>query len=368
MQKTIKSFFEKVIKKILYGYGDYKKHQKIERDIEIKLNLERDLDAYKIAPPSNYYQKTDDFLENIRLYEQALERLKEKYKPHVLDVHNIFGDDLLRREIKRERYCEKYNLNAEELDLITKEVQKKAKEEVELAQLNFLIRDDNYTKQDLARALELEKVYGSSKRAAELEKKLEAFEKKDVSRKPIDYAKWDVDITLMYNIKYNINVLKDTPTEDKFLINWRKKLDLLKENLKAKGIYLDKNFEADLKHEYEIKKTWKEICDQFEKQRIKDLGFEKFYEELDRKYPRFDFDFLAKELLKGYPDGRMPHMSKEEFDKKIRVIYEKQTEEYQKRRPWSLEEYTMNAQKYIKHRIDQTNADKKIRDSFSKFR
>ena len=364
MQKTIISFFEKGIKKILYGYGDYKTERKIEREVDIRLNLERDLEANKIKPPSNYYKKTEDFLENARLYEQNLEMIKEKYKPHLVDLHNLYGDDLFRRKIKREYYCKQYNLVAEELDIIIKEVNKKASEEVELAQMNFLIRDDNYSEQDLIRAIELERDYGSAKRLAELEKKLKAFEKKDANSKPIDYAKREIVITLMYNIEYNINVLKETPTKDKYLINWRKKLDLLKDNLRAKDIYVDKKFAADLKYENEIKKTWKEINHQFEKQRDKDLGFDKFNAELDRKYPRFDFDYLTKELAKSYPDGRIPYISKEEFDKKIRTIYAQQTEEFQKRRP--LAEHTMDAKGYIKHKIDRTNADKRIPDSLSK--
>ncbi|MDD4666097.1 MAG: hypothetical protein PHC81_06140 [Clostridia bacterium] len=344
LEKKAAVFIEKIIKTLEGKYTPKYKHE-----CKIKLLLDEELAPDKMEFPSNYYKKTDDLLENARLYEEALEKIREKYKPHLLDTRYLYNEELIHMEIKRESYCRRYNLLPEDLEQVTKDSKQRIADEARLAEIDFRIRDDNCAVYELEEAVKLEGKYGSKERVAELEKMLEKARAKseEINRGRIikithrDDAKWKITLEIMSNIKYNLNPHGGKETEAKDQIDWVKKLDLLKERLKVKGIYLNQRYEAEQKHEAVIEQTWEEVNKEMKIARNKKLGFK------EADLPPFDWDKFKEELSHRHADRNfssvsvLGKISQEQYDKARKAFYERQVAEYEKNKDFrNLEEYT----------------------------
>lgn len=359
MKKFIIYQFKRLLGQIKEGEKT-PKFEKYERDLEIKYKFESELDANKIEFPPKYYQENNDFFENLQLYEKVMDCIKEKYKPHMLDKKYLHNDELISMEFKRENYCKKYNLTAEELSIINSEVNRYIEEECELARLNFMIRDKNYCLKDIKRAAELEKKYGNEKRAEELEKSIEKIMSSGERITYRDYVKINISTTILFDIKYNKDPRKII-LGGKYQIDWHLKLKLLKDRLAFKGVIFDKRFEADQKNEIVIKQTWDDINKEMRKMRSKELKFDKLYEELDAKYPDFSFNEFSDWLNKKYTnpvDLKPGKLKPGQFDKMMRDFYFKeQVPKHQKR--MKLEEFSDNAKKMlVTEKLSKDNSEK----------
>ncbi|MGI6588765.1 MAG: hypothetical protein ACOX2N_08375 [Peptococcia bacterium] len=355
MQEKLENYLDKIVKKFEGKYTS-----EYERELKIKLLLDKELELDKIEYPPSHYQKTDDLLENARLYKEALEKIRQKYRPHLLDTRYLYGDELIHMEIKRESYCRRFNLTPEDLEYVIKEVKQRINDEARLAEINFRIRDDNCAVYELEEALELEKKYGSKERVAELGKMLEKARAKweKINRDRIikishrNNAKWSITLGVMSDLKYNVNPRGGEETRPKYQINWKKKLDLLKKRLKEKGIYLNEKYEADQKHEAVIKQTWEEVNEEIRKEQDKKLGIK----ECD--LPPFDHDKFNAELLRRYPDPRRMNFSTEKFNKIRRDFYQRQVEEYETNNPRGLEEYARDSQKLANRTVERRTSER----------
>ncbi|HHY05871.1 MAG TPA: hypothetical protein GX532_02690 [Clostridia bacterium] len=342
MKAYLSNTLEKTIKKLK---GEYDREAKLE--LEVKLMLDRELELDKIEYSSGHYKKTDDLLENAHLYQEDLEKIREKYKYHLVDVPWFDLDEKIHREIKRESYCRKFNLTPEELEYVAKEVEQRINGESRLKEIEFLIRDDNCSVRELEEAVKLEEKYGSKERVTELAKMLEkaTVKSEEINRGRIikithrNDVKWSIACNVMSDIKLNVNPHWGKAREAKFQVDWVKKLNLLKERLKEKGIYLNKQYEADRKHEAVIMQTWQEINTEMEKERNKQLGFE------EPDLPPFDWEKFTKEISHRHPDRNhatvsvlRTDISQEQFEKARQEFYAKQVEEHNKHNPRGLKD------------------------------
>ncbi len=342
IQKRTENYLDKIVKK--FG-GKYT--PEYERELKIKLMLDRELEADRIEYPASHYAKTDDLLENCRLHKEALEKIRKKYEYHLVDVPWFDLDEKIHREIKRESYCRKFNLTPKDLEYVAKEVEQRINDESRLKEIDFLLRDDNCSVRELEEAVKLEEKYGSKERVAALEKMLEKARVKseEINRGRItkithrNDVKWSIACNVMSDIKLNVNPHWGKKREPKYQIDWVKKLNLLKERLKEKGIYLNKQYEADRKHEAVIMQTWQEINTEMEKERNKQLGFE------EPDLPSFDWEKFTKEISHRHPDRNhatvsvlRTDISQEQFEKARQEFYAKQVEEHNKHNPRGLKD------------------------------
>jgi len=298
-------YLEKIIATFEGKYTD-----EYEGKLKIRLLLDRELEHDKIYFSAVHYEKTADFLENTQLYQQALEKIKEKYKYHLVNEPWFNPDEIMHREIKRESYCQRFNLQPEDLAYVDREVKQRISEENRRAEICFLLRDDNCSVHELEEVIKLEEKYGSKEQVAELEKKLvkarAKFEEINQGRviKTIhrNDAKWDIACDILANIKFNVNPFGRKKTEAKYEINWFKKLDLLKEGLKVKGIYLNRWYEADIKHDAVIKQIWQKINDEERKEWQKKNGFAK--NDHPKDHPSINWEEFTKRMSNSYRDPR----------------------------------------------------------------
>ena len=295
----VEFYIEKIIKTL---DGDYTKED--EHKLKIKLMFDDELEHDKIYYSAVHYEKTDDFIENTQLYQQALEKIKEKYKYHLVNEPWSGLDEKAAREIKRESYCSRFSLSAEDLAYVDREVKQRISEENRRAEIGFLLRDDNCSVHELEEAIKLEEKYGSKEQTAALKKELVKVRAKfeEINQGRIikithrNDAKWNIACGVLADLKWNINPYRRKDCATRYQIDWLNKLNLLKESLKRKNIYLNKRYEADIKHDAVIKQSWQVISEQERKEWQKKLGF------VEKDIPSFDWEKFYQEITHRFPD------------------------------------------------------------------
>lgn len=247
------------------------------------------------------------------LYEQVLRDIKEAYFYHLVNFVAFDKDSLVRRKIKRENYCQRHNLNPEDLEIIDEVVKQRIEEQCRLAQIYALLRDDNCTISELKEARRIEEKLGNAENVLNLNQELAKAEAHyaEVNKGRVtkiscrNRAKSTLTYSIMSNLKFNVAPTSRKNWRSKEQFTWTKKIDLLKRKLAQKDIYLDKRLEVSPKHEKVFLETWREINQNIEKGRDAQQGIKpreftlnmgEIYSDLANRYP--DSRFRSQSILR----------------------------------------------------------------------
>ncbi len=277
---------------------------KSNREAGIRFWINQELNNIKVVFPADYFQKTADFTKNMALYEEALKEIKAAYAYHLVDFVPTSREDLVRRKIKQESYCQRHNLNREDLTIIEQVVKERIEAQARLAQIYALLRDDNCTISELKEAIRLEEKLGVNG-DFDLNQHLAAAQTHydEVNKGQVikilcrNRAKSTLTYGVMFDIKFNVGLTDKKNSRSKDQINWTKKLDLLKRELASNNIFLDKRFEVSPKHEEVLFQTWQEISE-------KEGGFTLSSGESGRFKPS-----ILQDLARRHPDPKFKSQS-----------------------------------------------------------
>jgi len=320
----VKNFLTSSLKSIagkLKGENNHEREPEDEFAVvpehEFELKPLAELDKIEFSPRD--YEKTSDFQENICLYKEALEKIRDKYRPHILEAYYMNSAELIRRE----NFCRKNNISPEELkrkiddfcaknNILDKKLLYMLKEDVdpirkqyleqritaedELEKIKFLVRDSNCSEEQLGEGVALAKAYRSPEEAAALGKILEVAKAKGEGIYIRDGVKLSMTNTILNNIELDVNPSGERNEGTKYASNWEKRLELLKERLGKKGIYLDEAYEGHQIHEEQIKQTWAEINEEMEEASARKRSFENTLDEVLRKHPDVGFEYYCAVL------------------------------------------------------------------------
>ena len=204
------------------------------RRIFNKLFKKIGIKSKKIEHASDYYTFTRKMKENLQMYEEAIEKIKAKYKDDL---------DKLKRGYNR--------TNNSKLIKKVEKIKKPMKEELELAQDIAMLRAGNYSVPALKRVVRLERKYGAPERVDNFKNMIQSIKHEGKLIKTKSLARWNIAEELMEIIRENINPDGERVEEPK---NWDKALETLEARLEQKGIALDGQGYDD-----QVKEVWAEV-------------------------------------------------------------------------------------------------------------
>jgi hypothetical protein len=314
----MKRFLTKIAEK-LKGENKRESEDKLEVEPEPEFEFKPLAELEKIEFSPRDCEKTRDFLENIRLYKEALEKIRYKYRLHILETYYMNSEELIRRE----NFCRRSNISPEGLERkinnlcaknkisdkkllyilkedvdpeIKKELEQTIAAEIKLEKIKFLGRDDNCFEERFNEGVALAKAHRSPKEVDALEKMLEENKVKGEGNRIRDGAKLMMTHVILNDIASDVNPSGERREGTEYASNWKKKLNLLKENLGEKGIYLDERYEGHQTYKDEIKQTWAEINEQVKEENAAKRSFEKILDEVFRKHPQIGLEYYCAVL------------------------------------------------------------------------
>jgi len=321
MKRFLTNSFNQVMGK-LTGTNKHEVEYEFEIPPEPEFELKPLEELEKIEFSPRDYEKTSDFRKNISLYQKGLEKIRAKYRAHVLDTCYLNSEDLIRRESERNSFCKKANILPEELEqkiddycrknkipyqelyipkenvdpIIKEELEQTIAAQAELEKIKFLARDHNCPEEWLEKGVSLAKIYRSPEEIAVLEKMLEEAKAKGEGGYIRDGVKLMIANTILNDIELDSNLSGERREGTKYASNWEKKLELLKKNLEEKGIYLDERYEGHQTYKAEIKQTWAGINKQIQEENAVKRSFENILDEVLRKHPDVRFELYCAEI------------------------------------------------------------------------
>ena len=313
----MKRFFNQVMERLTKS--EYKREPENEFNLEAKPKFElKPLEELEKTPFSpRDYERSSDLQEELRLYQESLEKIRAKYRAHVLDTYYINGEDLLRRESEREIFCLKVNISFQELEqkinnycrkkkipqqelyipkenvdtLRSQELEETIAAEAELEKIKFYAKNNNCSVELLEKGVDLAKKYRSLEEVAMLEKML--AEVKTRGSKVRDSVNNLITNTILNDIIKDANLSGERREGTEYASNWQKKLDSFQKNLAEKRIYLDERYEGSSVFMAEAKQIWKETNDQIKAENAARRSFQKQLAEVLRKHPQIGIEYYS---------------------------------------------------------------------------
>jgi len=307
----------------------------LEAKPEFELKPLEELEKIQFSPRD--YERTSDLQEDLCFYQESLEKIRAKYRAHVLDTYYINGEDLLHRESEREIFCLKVNISAQELaqkinnycqkrripqqelyipkenvdPLRSAELEKTIAAEAELEKIKFHAKNKNCSVELLEKGVDLAKKYRSLEEVALLEKML--AEVKTIRNQVRDSVNYLITNTILNDIIDDANLSGEKREGTEYASNWQKKMELFQKKLTEKRIYLDERYEGSGIFKVEIKQLWQEANDQIKAENAAKRSFQNQLAEVLRKHPQIGLEYYSALSMKQRELEQMETRTLEEY-------------------------------------------------------